>query len=81
MLKLLETYIHFIEINTIVDAFCFYIVYLTYLIIFASQTVVQELLQKYSITVNENQDLSHKWLPVSRPKAEVKVKLRKRSGL
>lgn len=45
------------------------------------KTVVQELLQKYSITVNENQDLSHKWLPVSRPKAEVKVKLRKRSGL
>ncbi|XP_048744435.1 putative cytochrome P450 120 [Ostrea edulis] len=38
------------------------------------KTIVRELLRRYSIKVKDDQDLSHKWLPVTRPKSEVKVK-------
>ncbi|XP_062568237.1 putative cytochrome P450 120 isoform X1 [Saccostrea cucullata] len=44
------------------------------------KTIVQELTQKYHITVKEGQDLSHKWLPVTRPKSEVKVKFTGKTG-
>ncbi|XP_078312100.1 putative cytochrome P450 120 [Crassostrea virginica] len=44
------------------------------------KTVVGELLKNYSLTVIQGQDLTQKWLPVSRPKAEVKVKFRKKTG-
>lgn len=48
--------------------------------IYTFQTVVGELLKNYSLTVIQGQDLTQKWLPVSRPKAEVKVKFRKKTG-
>ncbi|KAK3095632.1 hypothetical protein FSP39_016949 [Pinctada imbricata] len=38
------------------------------------QTVIVGLLTKYSVTLKEGQDLTHKWLPVSRPKNEILVK-------
>lgn len=48
--------------------------------VYTFQTVVGELLKNYSLTVIQGQDLTQKWLPVSRPKAEVKVKFRKKTG-
>ena len=38
------------------------------------QTVLKELLSQYRFTLEPDQDLEHKWLPVSRPKGNVLVK-------
>ena len=44
------------------------------------QTVIFELLTRYSFTLEPGQDLVHKWLPVSRPKGNVLVTFNPKDG-
>lgn len=41
-------------------------------------TIVDNLLSQYTVVLQEGQDLTHKWLPVSRPKQEVNVQFTNR---
>lgn len=41
-------------------------------------TIIDEVLTKYKVTLLEEQDLTHKWLPVSRPKNQVLVQFSQR---
>lgn len=45
---------------------------------FLFQTIIDELLMKYKVSLLEGQDLTHKWLPVSRPKKQVLVQFTQR---
>lgn len=41
-------------------------------------TIIDEFLTKFKVSLIEGQDLSHKWLPVSRPKGQVMVQFSER---
>jgi hypothetical protein len=44
------------------------------------QVIMKRLLNEYSWELDSDQDLTYKWLPVSRPKYDVKAKFRKKTG-
>lgn len=44
------------------------------------RVIMKRLLNEYSWELDSDQDLTYKWLPVSRPKYDVKAKFRKKTG-
>lgn len=44
------------------------------------KTVIRGMLGRYHVTLEEGQDLTHKWLPVARPRSSVHVVLQPRGG-
>ena len=43
--------------------------------------MIKRLLNEYDWELDSDQDLTYKWLPVSRPKYDVKAKFKKNTGL
>jgi hypothetical protein len=44
------------------------------------QVMIKRLLNEYDWELDSDQDLTYKWLPVSRPKYDVKAKFKKKSS-